>query len=97
MPGFPPITDMMKYMDMASKDLTVDPFVDVQYKYISNPLPDYTAMVVMGTSYVFVNKAELLEEFYVKKNMYYSKAWADINLLRPLLRYGPLVQRSEDP
>jgi len=46
---------------------------------------------------MFVNKAELLEEFYVKKNMHYSKAWADIDLLTPLFRNGPLVQRSEDP
>jgi len=98
MNGFPPITDIMKLIKEQAKDKTVNVFCSVQYKYHNcNPLPDFTAMVLLGTCYMFVNKAELLEEFYVKKNMHYSKAWADIDLLTPLFRNGPLVQRSEDP
>jgi len=54
-------------------------------------------MILFGTSLVFVNKAELLEEFYVKKNMHYTKSWMQVQNFRTLMQDGPFVQRSEDP
>lgn len=97
MPGFPPITDLIKFATEASKDSTVLPFTETMSKYLGNPLPNFTAMVLLGTTLVFVNKAEILEDFYVKKNMYYSKARIEIALNSPMIRHGPFVQKSEDP
>mmetsp|Transcript_21167 Transcript_21167/g.29261 ORF Transcript_21167/g.29261 Transcript_21167/m.29261 type:complete len:143 (+) Transcript_21167:243-671(+) len=54
-------------------------------------------MILLGTSFVFINKAELLEDFYVRKNMYYSKSWTEIEMNKTFIYNGPFVQRSEDP
>jgi len=97
MGGFPPITDLIKFGTEASKDSTVLPFTETLIKYLGNPLPNLAGMVLMGTTFVFVNKAELLEDFYVKKNMNYSKAWIEIKTFAPMVRSGPFAQRSEDP
>lgn len=97
MGGFPPITDLVKFSSEAMADPTVLPFTETLIKYLGNPLPNYAAMVLMGTTMVFVNKAELLEDFYVKKNMTYSKAQLEIDTMSPMVRNGPFAQKSEDP
>jgi len=58
---------------------------------LGNPLPDYTGMILLGTTLVFVNKAELLEDFYVKKNMYYTKSLTEIGMNKPIMKHGPFV------
>jgi len=91
MPGFPPVTDLGKFLTEMEKDKGVVPLTEVQYTHISNPLPDFTAIVLFGTTIAFINKAELLEDVYVKKNMYYTKAWAEINNTKPFFDSGPFV------
>lgn len=97
MGGFPPITDLIKFATEASKDPTVLPFAETLFKHQGVPLPDYSGMVLLGTTMVFVNRAELLEDFYVKKNMHYTKSWMEIGVTKVLIHNGPFVQRSEDP
>lgn len=91
MGGFPPISDLVKFSTEAMKDPTILPFTETLSKHLGTPLPNYAAMCLMGTTIVFVNRAEVLEDFYVKKNMNYSKAWLEINSMSPLVRDGPFA------
>lgn len=91
LPGFPPLTDLVKFASMVAEDPTMLPFTEIMIRYLGNPLPDFTGLVLFGTTFVMVNKAELLEDFYVKKNMYYSKSWTEIQLNKLFIYNGPFV------
>jgi len=97
MSAFPPLQDEGKFNAMAKENPTLMPYTECMEKYISNPLPPFTATSINGLTTIFINKAEHLEDFYVKKNMYYSKSWLEIATCMPVFRQGPLVQRTEDP
>jgi len=68
MSGFPPITDVAKFAAELEKDKTIIPFTELLEKNLGVPLPGYTGMVMFGEMLIFVNDAEMLEDFYVKKN-----------------------------
>ena len=97
MPGFPPVTDATKFNEMQNADLTVVPTTACMEKHISNPLPPFSAMCLNGRTMIYVNKADLLEDFYVKKNMYFTKSWEEIGEYSPVFRTGILLKRTDDP
>jgi len=97
MPGFPPITDYWKYSEELNKDLSTLPISETMEKHICFPLPNFSGMNIYGTTILFVNRADMLDEFYVKKNKFYTKSWTEIGISLSLIKHGPFVQRSEDP